>query len=162
MLRVYNNTARYVDQGGNKVGGGPVVTCCRFLAPQITTTTRRLFLWWFATLLDTWHSMCISLCYSLDVTASWGICHLLGALASWCLWLSGSEKEPRLRRKGIHFSSLTAIQAGASLIPIFVFWCGVCWHWYADTECRGRGGSQKLGDVLLCHRVLHYSMNDRP
>lgn len=23
MLRVYNNTARYVDQGGNKVGGGP-------------------------------------------------------------------------------------------------------------------------------------------
>ena len=35
MLRVYNNTARYVDQGGNKVGQGPVVTCCRFLAPQI-------------------------------------------------------------------------------------------------------------------------------
>ena len=108
MLRVYNNTARYVDQGGNKVRFGQWWPCTCFALDLVSSI---------------FNTVCVSLCYSLGLTASWGICHLLGALASRCLWLPGYEKEPRLWRKGI---------------------------WYADTESRRMGGGQKSGDILLC------------
>ena len=96
MLRVYNNTARYVDQGGNKVES--------YISdlPQ-----------WCALLYE-------RLMYSFSLSAeTWGICSVPGALASRHHRFPGPQEKPRSRGKCKHFTSL--MNTGIKLLPVIYF-----------------------------------------
>lgn len=68
MLRVYNNTARYVDQGGNKVTYLYNYSCHFPLLLLISLH----------------ESMCLE---------AWSLCCVPGAVARGCVWVFGAKKE---------------------------------------------------------------------
>lgn len=75
MLRVFNNTARYVDQGGNKV-----IVDIHVKDVTVFLADSRAFLFFF-------------------IIATRCFCYLLGALACGRFRLPGIEKEHRQRRE---------------------------------------------------------------
>ena len=73
MLRVYNNTARYVDQGGNKVQrcANRNTTKYNVLCNMVYSYFLKYYA--FLTILPIFNFM--------SFVASWGFCNLLGAMA---------------------------------------------------------------------------------
>ena len=115
MLRVYNNTARYVDQGGNKV---------IWLSLESWTCEKNLQVF-----------VCCR-----NYLASWCFCHLSGTVACGRVWIFGPEEKHGQRREPRSRFVLRPLDPWS-----FYATRGIEWRLVADVSARVPRLSRYLG-----------------